>query len=171
MNQLEEYKHEGLKISASPIAVREHAPRGRHAHHVFGFNHKDIEGQEGYSRVEVTDFNGLPEFVRHEETTNIELFYDLFFVANLTTFSGIKEINDPETLTQYIGFFCVLWFTWCEVSLFDVRFIADCVLERAAKAVHLGVMVGLAIVGPNFNPTPHVDPEYQTPQVFQTMGK
>lgn len=95
----------------------------------------------------------LPEFQRHEETTNIELFYDLFFVANLTTFSALHEINDKKTLTSYIGFFCVLWFTWCQVTLFDVRFVANSVVDRVAKAVHLGVMVGFAVVGPNFNPT------------------
>lgn len=33
-----------------------------------------------------------------------------------------------------------------------MRFVADSVLERAAKAVHLGVMIGFAIVGPNFVP-------------------
>lgn len=99
------------------------------------------------------NFDSLPEFQRHEESTNIELFYDLFFVANLTTFSGLHEINDKKTLTSYVGFFCVLWFTWCQVTLFDVRFVADSVVDRVTKAVHLGVMVGFAVVGPNFNPT------------------
>ncbi len=46
-----------------------------------------------------------------------------------------------------------MWFTWCQVTLFDVRFVADSVVDRVAKAVHLGVMVGFAYVGPNFNPT------------------
>jgi low temperature requirement protein LtrA len=126
---------------------------------------KDIKGQEGYFRVEGTDFNVLPEFQRHAEITKIELFYDLFFVANLTIFSSIHEINDRKTLTSYVGFLCVLWFTWCQVSIFDVRFVADSVLDRATKAVHLGVMVGLAVVGPNF------DPEDQDKPVFQTMCK
>jgi len=95
--------------------------------------------------------DALPNFVRHEESTNIELFYDLFFVANLTTFSIVHEVNSRKTLTSYIGFFCVLWFTWCQTSLFDVRFIADSFMERLAKALHLGVMVGLAVVGPKFD--------------------
>jgi hypothetical protein len=95
--------------------------------------------------------DALPNFVRHEESTNIELFYDLFFVANLTTFSIVHEVNSKKTLTSYVGFFCVLWFTWCQTSLFDVRFIADSFLERVAKALHLGVMVGLAVVGPKFD--------------------
>jgi low temperature requirement protein LtrA len=35
-----------------------------------------------------------PAFHRHAEATTAELFYDLFFVANLTTFTANLEIND-----------------------------------------------------------------------------
>jgi hypothetical protein len=73
-------------------------------------------------------------------------------VANLSTFTSLSEINDDETLTAYVGFFAVLWLTWCNVSLFDVRFIADSVFERIAKAFHFGVMVGFAVVGPSWQP-------------------
>lgn len=102
--------------------------------------------------------SGLPQFVRHEESTTIELFYDLFFVANLTTFTYVHEINSRKALTSYIGFFCVLWFTWCQTSLFDVRFLADSWLQRFAKLCHLGIMVGLSVVGP------HYDTEGKTPE-------
>lgn len=85
-----------------------------------------------------------PQFQHHNEATAIELFYDLFFVANLTTFTGLHEINDPVSLKAYIGFFCILWFTWCQVGLYDVRFVADSIIERMAKACQFGVMVGLA---------------------------
>jgi hypothetical protein len=34
-----------------------------------------------------------PQFEHHEETTNIQLFVDLFFVANLTSFTNSHEIN------------------------------------------------------------------------------
>lgn len=95
----------------------------------------------------------LPAFERHEESTAIELFYDLFFVANLTTFSNIHEINSPKTLTSYVGFFCILWFTWCITSLYDIRFVTDSLVSRMAKGVHLGVMVGLAVLGPKFDTT------------------
>jgi hypothetical protein len=55
-------------------------------------------------------------------------------------------------LSSYIGFFCILWFTWCQVTLYDVRFATDSVFERVAHACHFGVMVGLATVGPQFDP-------------------
>lgn len=53
-------------------------------------------------------------------------------------------------LGSYIGFFCILWFTWAQVTLYDVRFATDSFFERIAHACHFGVMVGLAIIGPQF---------------------
>ncbi|KAF8861148.1 hypothetical protein BDZ45DRAFT_648053 [Acephala macrosclerotiorum] len=105
-----------------------------------------------------------PEFKRYEEATNIELFYDLFFVANLTTFTDVHDINDISALKAYAGFFCILWFLWAQVALFDVRFVQDSILERVGKALQFGVMVGLAIVGPDFNP------QKQEQDVFQSLA-
>ncbi|KAJ5052123.1 uncharacterized protein L3040_001882 [Drepanopeziza brunnea f. sp. 'multigermtubi'] len=105
-----------------------------------------------------------PEFKRYEEATNIELFYDLFFVANLTTFTDVHEINAIAALKAYAGFFCILWFLWVQVSLFDVRFVEDSILERIGKACQFGVMIGLAIVGPSFNP------EEQRQDVFRSLA-
>ncbi|PSN70736.1 hypothetical protein BS50DRAFT_267022 [Corynespora cassiicola Philippines] len=93
-----------------------------------------------------------PNFHHHAEATTAELFYDLFFVANLTTFTSNLEINDRHSLTAYIGFFSLLWLTWYQVSLYDVRFSADSVFERTAKALHFGVMVGFAVIGPQWKP-------------------
>lgn len=39
-----------------------------------------------------------PVFKRHSEATHSELFYDLFFVANLTVFSSVKEVNDTTSM-------------------------------------------------------------------------
>ncbi|KAL3456011.1 bacterial low temperature requirement A protein-domain-containing protein [Aspergillus heterothallicus] len=91
-----------------------------------------------------------PQFEHYEATSNIQLFFDLFFVANLSSFTAVHEINSRETLASYIGFICVLWFTWCQVTLYDVRFATDSIFERIAHACHFGVMVGLAVIGPNF---------------------
>ena len=73
------------------------------------------------------------------------------FVANLTTFTSLKEINDSESLQAYIGFFAVLWITWYCVTLYDLRFSTDSIFERVAKALHIGVMVGYAVVGPTWH--------------------
>ncbi|KAI1524378.1 hypothetical protein PtrSN001A_010899 [Pyrenophora tritici-repentis] len=74
------------------------------------------------------------------------------FVANLTTFTSLKEINDSASLRAYIGFFALLWLTWYSNSLYHVRFTADCIFERIAKALHFGVMIGFAVVGPAWEP-------------------
>jgi len=105
-----------------------------------------------------------PEFKRYEEATNIELFYDLFFVANLTTFTDAHDINDVAALKAYAEFFCILWFLWVQVSLFGVRFVQDSILERIGKACQFGVMVGLATVSPDFNPPK------QEQSVFQSLA-
>jgi hypothetical protein len=38
-----------------------------------------------------------PQFRHYEETSNIQLFFDLFFVANLTTFTKKHEVNSLES--------------------------------------------------------------------------
>ena len=66
--------------------------------------------------------HGEPVFREHHESSTVELFYDLFFVANLATFTANHEIVDTASLKNYLGFFTLLWFTWLQYSLFDVRF-------------------------------------------------
>lgn len=105
-----------------------------------------------------------PEFRRYKESTNIELFYDLFFIANLTTFTDVLDINSTRNLKSYAGFFSILWFLWLQVSLFDVRFVTDSIIERVFKAAQFGVMIGLAAVGPRFNP------EDQAQKTFRSLA-
>ena len=38
----------------------------------------------------------LPVFKHHHESSTVELFYDLFFVANLSTFTSNHEINNAS---------------------------------------------------------------------------
>ena len=38
-----------------------------------------------------------PVLKRAHESSTIQLFYDLFFVANLTTFTALHEIDDAES--------------------------------------------------------------------------
>lgn len=45
----------------------------------------------------------IPIFKKHHEASSIELFYDLFFVANLTTFTGNHEIEDKQCMLQWLG--------------------------------------------------------------------
>lgn len=88
---------------------------------------------------------------RHEANT-VELFFDLFFVANLATFTTYHSITDGDYLVAYVGFFGILWSSWFQVTLHDVRFARDSLYERFCKTVQFIVFVGLALVGSSFNP-------------------
>ncbi|KAI2786076.1 hypothetical protein POX_h09843 [Penicillium oxalicum] len=94
-----------------------------------------------------------PRWCRLSDATPIELFFDLFFVANLSTFTATHQINNLSVLRSYIGFLSVIWFTWLQVTFFDVRFARDCVFERLCKAFQLAVMVGFASAGSRFSTT------------------
>lgn len=106
----------------------------------------------------IYEANGRPRFFRHSDATPIELFFDLFFVANLSTFTATHEINNWEALVAYIGFLGVIWFTWLQVTLFDIRFARDSVFERVCKAIQLAAMVGFASAGTRFTKV-HVQEE------------
>lgn len=95
--------------------------------------------------------NDLPRFRHHHESSTIELFYDLFLVANLTSFTADHEIINEQSLRSYIGFFTILWFTWLETSLFDVRFATDSVFTRICKAISFAVMTAIAACGANYD--------------------
>ncbi len=92
----------------------------------------------------------LPRFKHHHESSTVELFYDLFFVANLATFTANHEIVNTDSLKNYVGFFTILWFTWLETSLFDVRFATNSVFTRLCKAISFGVMTGFAVCGASY---------------------
>ena len=78
----------------------------------------------------------VPRF-RHPESNTIEILYDLFFVANLSNFNSLHPIEDRASLQNFVGFFTILWFTYLQTTIRDVRFAADSVFERACKAVNL----------------------------------
>ncbi|KAI9676024.1 MAG: hypothetical protein M1817_000767 [Caeruleum heppii] len=99
-----------------------------------------------------------PHFSYHEESTAIELFYDLFFVANLGTFTDLHKIDDGPALSSYIAYFVLLWSTWFQSTLFDVRFSTrDSLFARACTAVHFFVMAGFAAVARSFYLDDHPD--------------
>lgn len=46
--------------------------------------------------------HGSPFLQQQREASNLELFYDLFFAANLTVFTAVHEVRDGDTLKQYV---------------------------------------------------------------------
>ncbi|KAH0489429.1 hypothetical protein TgHK011_009858 [Trichoderma gracile] len=109
-----------------------------------------VNSRESQFVVEPDVDDGL-EFARHETSSTLELFYDLWFVANLNVFSTVHEINDASSLGSFVGYILLLWTTWLLTTLYDVRYVTDSVWERVSRAVHLAVMVGFAELGPTFD--------------------
>ncbi|KAI8934573.1 hypothetical protein NX059_008271 [Plenodomus lindquistii] len=116
---------------------------------------RDVENEKHLARLHKTtpliesplagaDHDNLVFCQRHEANT-VELFFDLFFVANLATFTAYHSITDGDYLL-------VLWSTWFQVTLHDVRFARDSLYERVCKTVQFITFVGLALVGSQFNP-------------------
>ena len=138
---------------ASPLELeKDHASSGHHSLHE---QPKNASGQlhtvdSGHHFLHDSD---SPHFRHRHESSTIELFYDLFFVANLATFTANHEIVDAHSLKNYVGFFTILWFTWLQTSLFDVRFATDSVFNRVCKATSFGVMTGFAITGAIYDTT------------------
>ncbi|KAI0388099.1 hypothetical protein F5Y04DRAFT_286994 [Hypomontagnella monticulosa] len=130
-------------------------------HHQHSRVHSQDEFEESNSEKGSRD---TPKFLKTEAASNFELFYDLWFVANLNVFTSIHDISDLEKFNSFIGYMVLLWTTWLLTTLYDVRFTADSVWERCCKAVHLGVMIGFAEIGTNF------DPNNQLVSVFRTMS-
>jgi hypothetical protein len=60
-------------------------------------NERVLQFDEGHGRHHIDD---MPVFKPHRESSTIELFYDLFFVANLTVFTKNHEINSGQGESQ-----------------------------------------------------------------------
>ncbi|MCJ1473698.1 hypothetical protein MMC13_002349 [Lambiella insularis] len=173
----------------SPLKDHEHnRPNHHHRHHKHGdvspevihltdHNAKDspsaklLQDEDEAEAEDEKLTEGEPHLVRARKTSVVQLFYDLFFVANLTTFTSRHEINDANSLRSYIGFFVILWATWFQVAKYDVRFGNDSAFERLCKALQFGVMVGFAVTGPSFNATiePDTGDGQQNLRIYQTL--
>jgi len=69
-------------------------------------------------------------------------------------------------LESYIGLFALLWFTWFQVALFDIRLGFDSAFERVCQAIQFGVMVGLAVQGTYYD----VDYFYNYDSAFKDLS-
>jgi len=128
-------------------------------------------------------------YKQHTEASTIELFYDLFFVANLAYFTAMHQHTDAEcmysshildtlanrllALINYIKLFTLMWFTWLSVTLFDVRFSIDCVWNRFHKAIQFGIFTGFVYAGPVFDKysTSGVEKSYRNFAIVLVIGR
>lgn len=92
-----------LRLISSPVAtgLEDHEKGSRLSSMGLNGNGKsDIE----HLKFHNTDERNCPEFIKHTNSTNYELFYDLWFVANLEVFSSSKGINKESDLYAYVGY-------------------------------------------------------------------
>ncbi|KAJ4212861.1 hypothetical protein NW759_011502 [Fusarium solani] len=101
------------------------------------------------------------KFPKRESAAPVELFYDLWFVANLNVFTTLHPITDVTNLGSFIRYFLLLWITWLATTVFDVRFGQDGVFERIARAAHLTVMIGFSAGGVSFSQTKQLQPIFK----------
>lgn len=79
---------------------RDHGEASRFGHHVIlSFTDISRANRRCVPWIEsplTQDINGHIRLYRHSDATPAELFFDLFFVANLTTYTSIHKINSVE---------------------------------------------------------------------------
>jgi len=80
-----------------------------------------------------------------------ELFYDLFFVASLTSFGIKHEITQEQAIASYVAFFTVLWWVWTSQSFYDVRFETGDVIHRLFKFAQLLLLAAFAAFAGRFD--------------------
>lgn len=95
--------HQRGRYRALPLIATPLEQEGGHGNH-HGHSHsskaslldqeQDFKSSGGHIREIEVIRDDTPAFREKEEVSTIELFYDLFFVANLTSFTNIHTIDD-----------------------------------------------------------------------------
>lgn len=67
-----------------------------------------------------------------------------------------------------IASFAIMWSTWFQITIYDVRFGPDCVYERCAKIIQFIVFVVFAAVGSSFSPGSY--DSAKNFRIYQTMA-
>lgn len=101
--------YHALPIIASPLQgegeEEEHGHGHAHAHEEHTYTQPAESKALVHDDVSSADRDDdVPVFRPKEEASTIELFYDLFFVANLTSFTNVHPIADSKCM------FCFLFF-------------------------------------------------------------
>ena len=82
------------------LLVTGESEHSQHSHHASSTHDSEIDSLDEKQSSMAED--GEPPLHRHHEAPVIQLFYDLFFVANLTTFTGVHEVNDKQSKSKTI---------------------------------------------------------------------
>lgn len=109
--------YHALPIIASPLQgegeEEEHGHGHGHGHEEHTYTQPAESKGLVHEVVSSVDQDDIPVFRPKEEASTIELFYDLFFVANLTSFTNVHPIADHKGMifsSFFLFFFFFFWF-------------------------------------------------------------
>ena len=71
----------------------------------------------------------------------------MFLVAILSTFSAIHGLEDGNSTRNFVAFFTILWWTWMQTVMFDVRFGVDSIYDRVCKGITWCVTIAFMLGG------------------------
>ncbi|KAM3482170.1 hypothetical protein MY5147_000289 [Beauveria neobassiana] len=157
-----------LKVFSTPIKQAGH---NHHNHHPQDDDESHGIDDGRYAPNHRRHPDNYPRLQRHEEPTLLEIFYDLFFAATYNAYCEAKEVTNHASFKASIGFFCLLWLTWFNVTLFDVRYATDSIFSRLNTAIQLGVLVGFVVVAPTFNPTTQDAPTMRAMSIILAVSR
>ena len=89
-------RYRALPLIASPLEQHRHSEHHEHKIAEHETEQTTVRKPEGVVTV-YEEHQGTPAFREREEASSIELFYDLFFVANLTSFTNTNPIDDKDS--------------------------------------------------------------------------
>lgn len=88
--------YHALPIIASPLQGEGEEEEHGHGHEEHTYTQPAENKGLVHEEVSSADQDDVPVFRPKEEASTIELFYDLFFVANLTSFTNVHPIADHK---------------------------------------------------------------------------
>lgn len=99
MESVAKLRYRALPLIASPLEQEGH---GHDQHHGTPNQTSEAYSTDKSEHVVSTyeHHNGTPAFREKEEASSIELFFDLFFVANLTSFTNVHAIDDKKSMAN-----------------------------------------------------------------------
>ncbi|KAK8055989.1 hypothetical protein PG993_001216 [Apiospora rasikravindrae] len=161
-----DYAGERLRLLGSRIEDPRN-PSNHASGHVHGH---DDHAAHTVSVAAAADLD-IPAFKKSHAASNFELFYDLWFVANLNVFAGIHGITGGAALRSFMGYILMLWTTWLVTSIYDVRYTSESILERCCRGAHLGVMTGFAVIATKFSPDDQNQAVYKAMSLFLAVSR
>ncbi|CAO3587011.1 unnamed protein product [Absidia cylindrospora] len=91
------------------------------------------------------------EIGQETSATWVELFSDVFYVGWLSSFTHSHHMVSSDSLAIYIGWFVIMWWTWCSSALYSARYDNGDVMHHIYKIIDLCGLIGMAGASEDYN--------------------